>query len=558
MRDPLSSLHDLRRTHGPAAEAERLRLISAGQRRALGTGRRLARWHDELLYAAAYPDSPAVLAAADAGLLALATSPVPTPIGRDLVNSGIAGTDVEGFFTADILAWMTRVGPDPVMAWDREFAQGADETLSLLLLPSERDALLVPDLSTRTLWRLAAGPRPVSWLMARLNAVAPVEEVRDRLLDGLKLAVRWRLGSASRTLTRFPYRRPFYQAGPLLRQVSLGAELAVPLPRPAASSEQQARTLIDVARATLTARARETDTITWANPEEVELFRLDRGVDVALIGLAPSRRLPVESYFGFVAARNQVPVAYGGGWVFFGRCEIGVNLFPEFRGGESAFLFAQVLRAYRQRFRVAQFLVDPYQFGKDNPEAIQSGAFWFYHRLGFRSTDSGLAATAAAEWTRLQSRSGHATPTSVLRSFTGAPLFLDVAPLEAGATPALTAAFQPVAPDLPSLGLAVTRWIAARHGADRRQAQLESLRQVRRLLAPAARLGTGLEREWVGQLAPLVAMIPDLERWPKSERRRLAAALVAKAGPKERDYALSLQRLPRLRRAWEQAASHRS
>ncbi|HEX9167021.1 MAG TPA: hypothetical protein VF862_14005, partial [Gemmatimonadales bacterium] len=473
-----------------------------------------------------------------------------------LINSGLAGTDVVGNFTADILGWMAETGPDPVMAWDEEFLSGADEALSLLLLPAERDAVLTEDLTTRGLWRLAAGKHPVHWILDRVAALAPDPEARERLVDGLKLAVRWRLGSASRTLTRFPPRPLFFQTAPLVRQVSLGSVLSEPLPRPRAGGADDAAGLIGVARATLASRARETDTITWANPDEVQLFRLDRGVDVMLIGLRPAHRLPVESYFGFVAARNRIPVAYGGGWVFFGRCEIGVNLFPEFRGGESAFIFAQVLRAYRQRYRVAQFLVDPYQFGKGNTEAIRSGAFWFYYRLGFRPTDPEVATEASAEWARLHSTAGHQTAASVLRRFTASPLFLDVDPLEAGMTPALDAPWRPVAPDLPSLGLAVTRWIAHHYHADRGRAQSESLRLVSRALGASVRPRRKNEREWFERLAPLAAMIPDLGRWPRAERRLLAAALAAKGGRRERDYALRLQQLPRLRQAWQQTAAH--
>ena len=554
MRELLLTLHHLRRAHGPGPAAERLRLLTAGRGRPPRRGRALVQWHDELLYAAAYPDSPAVLRTAEGSLHELARHRLPASAAEPLVNSGLAGTNVEGNFTADILGWMSETGPEPVIAWDEEFLSGADEALSLLLLPSERDAILTEDLTTRGLWRLAAGKRPVRWILERAGAVAPDAEARERLVDGLKLAVRWRLGNVSRTLTRFPPRPLFFQTGPLVRQVSLGAVLSEPLPRPRAEATDDACGLVGVARATLAARARETDTITWGNPDEVELFRLDRGVDVMLLGLDPAHRLPVESYFGFVAARNRIPVAYGGGWVFFGRCEIGVNLFPEFRGGESAFVFAQVLRAYRQRYRVAQFLVDPYQFGKGNTEAIRSGAFWFYYRLGFRPTNPEVAAEAAAEWARLHSPAGHQTPGAVLRRFTASPLFLDVGPLEAGMTPKLDAPWRPVAPDLPTLSLAVTRWIAHHHQGNRGRAQSESLRLVSRALGATARRRLKSERVWFERLAPLAAMIPDLSHWPPAERRRLAEALAAKGGRQERDYALRLQQLPRLLQAWQRAA----
>ncbi|NJM51440.1 MAG: hypothetical protein HC843_11690, partial [Sphingomonadales bacterium] len=63
-----------------------------------------------------------------------------------------------------------------------------------------------------------------------------------------------------------------------------------------------------------------------------------------------------------------IPVAYGGGWVFGDRCEIGINVFDDFRGGESALLFGQILRVYRHHYRVRRFLVDPFQFGAGNRE----------------------------------------------------------------------------------------------------------------------------------------------------------------------------------------------
>lgn len=532
---------------------ERLRHLAAGRLHSPRHARGLIGWHDELLYAAMYPDSPAVLRAAEAGLRELARHRPGRGLAGALLNSGMAGTDVEGRFSGDLLRWMADVGPDPVLTWDAEFSDGADEALSLLLLPSERDAILAEDLTTRGLWQLAAGRHAVRWVLDRATAIAPDPAIRERLVESLKLGVRWRLRHASRTLTRFPERPLFFQTGPLIRQIALGALLAEPLPRPRPAIAGP--DLIDVARATLTARGRETDTITWANPEEVELFRLERGVDVALFGLDSAHRLPVESYFGFVAARNRIPVAYGGGWVFFGRCEIGVNLFPEFRGGESAFIFAQVLRTYRQRYRVEQFLVDPYQFGRENTEAIRSGAFWFYHRLGFRPTDPAIAAEAAGEWARIHAHAGHQTPAALLRRFTAAPLFLDVGPLEAGVTPALDAPWRPVAPGLPALGLAVTRWIAQHHHGDRGRAQADALERLARALGPSSRPRRRSEREWFGRLAPLAALIPDLAGWPLRERRQLAAALAAKGGRRERDYALRLQQLPRLRQAW-QAAVH--
>ena len=80
-------------------------------------------------------------------------------------------------------------------------------------------------------------------------------------------------------------------------------------------------------------------------------------------------------------------MAYGGGWCLFETLEFGFNVFESFRQGESAFILGQVLRAYHHVFSMRTVVVDPYQLGADNLEALRSGAFYFYHRLGFRPRD---------------------------------------------------------------------------------------------------------------------------------------------------------------------------
>jgi hypothetical protein len=50
------------------------------------------------------------------------------------------------------------------------------------------------------------------------------------------------------------------------------------------------------------------------------------------------------------------------------------------------------------------------------------------------------------------------------------------------------------------------------------------------------------------RLAPIVAGIPDLERWPGADRNRLAAVLRSKFGRRERGYVSASIRAERFRR----------
>jgi len=47
--------------------------------------------------------------------------------------------------------------------------------------------------------------------------------------------------------------------------------------------------------------------VTYTDEGSVTLFRLDRGIDVALFGMRPPWRLALETYFGYLAFKNGVP-----------------------------------------------------------------------------------------------------------------------------------------------------------------------------------------------------------------------------------------------------------
>ena len=60
-------------------------------------------------------------------------------------------------------------------------------------------------------------------------------------------------------------------------------------------------------------------------------------------------------------------------------------------------------------------LVDPYQIGLENPEAIGSGAFWFYRKLGFRPVQPEVLALAEREERRMRKTPGYRSSRRTLR-----------------------------------------------------------------------------------------------------------------------------------------------
>jgi hypothetical protein len=285
----------------------------------------------------------------------------------------------------------------------------------------------------------------------------------------------------------------------------------------------------------LAAMGRETDAIALASGEGVRYYDLARGTALALYTIRPDRRAPLDSHIGMMLFKNAVPVGYGGGWPFLGTCKIGVNVFAPFRGGESAPLFGQVLRVYRQCFGVSRFVAEPSQFGGSNIEGLRSGAFWFYYRLGFRPVEPESARRAHEEWSRMRADPSYRTPLPRLRRFTGSDIELIVDPV----------------PEIETgrLSELVTQWIGARFGGDRRAAQSAATRSVARALDAHVRdHWPENERQAFHALAPLVAQIPSLKAWPPSDKRSLLLLLRAK-GADEFRFHERLRRHRRLRAA---------
>jgi len=153
---------------------------------------------------------------------------------------------------------------------------------------------------------------------------------------------------------------------------------------------------------------------------------LPRGLSIALMGMVPARRHPIDSYMGYTVFKNGLPVAYAASWVLFDSARIGLNIFPAYRGGESQYIFEQVLKIHQGVYRLKRFSTDPYQIGKDNSDGIHSGAFWIYYRAGFRPIREEQKDIAATEAKKIRSVKGYLTPSTVLKKLAESRLELNV------------------------------------------------------------------------------------------------------------------------------------
>jgi hypothetical protein len=108
----------------------------------------------------------------------------------------------------------------------------------------------------------------------------------------------------------------------------------------------------------------------------------------------------------------------------FDSGRIGLNIFPAYRGGESQYIFEQVLKLHREVYKLNRFSVDPYQIGKENSEGIKSGAFWTYYHSGFRPIRDEQKKLAETEALKIKSIKGYRSPALVLKKLADSRLEL--------------------------------------------------------------------------------------------------------------------------------------
>ena len=534
----LERLHALRGTFGPEASRERHALLGVLARTRWEDAASLAAWHDELLFVAAFPDTHRNLRAAREALRHVAARVRALPAAeRDaLGDSGIAGTVTAHTFNFGAARWLAAHDECLEFAWeDPDDASRLDPLLALTLTPVEGDRFESGEVSTADWLAEAAqaltrrGRGAAYWLLSRPPAANPA--ILRALYDAAEPPLRWEIGDSPHATSHAQVTGP-----PVLRRAFRPlprdpvAHIATPLRGIRLARGDEARRWHDACLAALLPRTREVFPTIYANHREIHLAPLGEGVTLCLLGAAPEDRSALEANYGYVLFSNGVPIGYGGVTPFGAQANTGANIFESFRRSEAPFVFAQALRAFRTLFGVTRFVVNPYQFGAGNDEALASGAYWFYDRLGFRPADPEAAALAARERAAIARDRAHRTGLRTLRALARGDLLLTLPGagndgpmpehllIDAGRLATRVLAQVPAG--------ARTAWLARRS------------HELRVRCTGEDRALTAAERRGAKHLVPLLAaLLPRIARWTREERAALWQLVAKKGGARERPFA---------------------
>src|SRR5258706_8912256 len=277
---------------------------------------------------------------------------------------------------------------------------------------------------------------------------------------------------------KLPGRKMFFHERPLIarREISLAAELNSPPIQVEKLSRLTGEKILEMARETSAVRYRELHGFTFGDPRRVLRADLVRGTEAFVIGVPAENRLPLRAYHAALIFKNGVPVGYFEGLSIFERMESGFNLYYTFRDGETAWLYAHTLHIFRHLLGVTVFTLDPYQIGYENEEGIESGAFWFYRKFGFRPTSPAVMKLVVNEEKKIATRSGYRTSARTLRKLAESPMVFELE--DAGGSLGLSKPGDWDRFQVRNIGLAVQRRMAATNGGDAEEFQSAASKEL--------------------------------------------------------------------------------
>lgn len=425
----LRGLRRIHREHGRDAADRKLALLRVLARGALPRARNVLQLHEVLRYLSAYPDSPALLRAVRRMLAAFAQRPDLRAHCEELADTGITGTAIHCDFYWFTAEWLTRRWPGQVTVdWDGfEAPDRLDALMYPILQEHER---LAYEGTTRSLREIidvlrAPGETDAAYLIGTFRRLRIDPMILEQVYESIGLTLRLAPGTdtPSRTRARFPVTDVEYQTQPISQpEGTVRERIERDQVRVRSLPVRDGRKLVQLGREAMITRGRDLFAFIHADPRDAHLVDFGEGLQFSCVGLVPERRHLLYGQYILMALRNGIPVGYVQTCVLFDSAEINFNVFDTFRGAEASRIFTSALALVRHLFGVDAFTINTQQLGQDNRGALESGAWWFYYKHGFRPRHADLAPIVRRELAAKRRNAAHRSSIRTLEKLSSGEL----------------------------------------------------------------------------------------------------------------------------------------
>ena len=393
----ISQLFSIRNSYGKKISSQKLHLLKAISNEKITGKKDIEILHSILLFLIAYPDNKAVYTQSSILLQQLHIYIKSHKSPRNsLYNSGITNTQLCAAYSFEMVKWLRATYKKNIRIQSFETSEAQIQAILSVVMPKVESEIFQDGNAEWRSW-LKQSMKKDEELLDRLIAVFDETDIRPEVKDELWNAIGINIEIDFTEHNSLPETLfiPYYHSS-LIKKKKSPAVKGIN-PSKVHLDKEEAEKIMECGRMILVKHLREIDPITFTSAELISYYHLPRGLSIALTGMVPARRHPIDSYMGYTVFKNGLPVAYAASWVLFDSARIGLNIFPAYRGGESQYIFEQVLKIHRGVYKLKRFTTDPYQIGKDNHDGIHSGAFWVYYHAGFRPIREEQKRIAVAE-----------------------------------------------------------------------------------------------------------------------------------------------------------------
>jgi hypothetical protein len=175
-------------------------------------------------------------------------------------------------------------------------------------------------------------------------------------------------------------------------------------------------------------------------------------------------------------------------------------------------------------------VVKPYQFGLHNPEAIKTGAFWFYYKLGFRPENKELRELALEEEKQKLINPNYKSAIATLKKYTKSNLALT---LSETSYPNY---------DSEAVSQKITNHINIYFNGDRQKALTTCFKQLKESLGIDIKKWKTEDIEYAKQLAILFHIEPNSKAWQQKHQKNIQLLIQLKSAKTELAWVKHLQK----------------
>ena len=301
----ISQLYSIRNSYGNNFSTKKLELLQVLNNERAISSKAIQSYYSTLLFLLAYPDNRSVYKEVTRSLQQLQLYIKSHPSVKDkLFNSGITETQLCAAYSFEIVKWLRQNHPQDIRFSSFEANEAQIQSILSVVMPKVESEILQDGNASWKPW-LKQSLKKGEELLDRLIAVFDEADIRPEVSDELWVAIgiNVEIDFSFHNCLPASLFSPYYHHS-LLKKLTTRQEL-IAKPIRVKLDETEAKKIIECGRMILVRHLREIDPVTFTAPGLVSYYLLPRGFSIALMGMVPDRRQPIDCYMGYVVFKNQ-------------------------------------------------------------------------------------------------------------------------------------------------------------------------------------------------------------------------------------------------------------